>query len=50
MQNRITGLERDLEDADEKGRNNAEELSEFRTVRLTLYWFSCSSKRVPLVS
>ena len=24
MQNRITGLERDLEDADEKGRNNAD--------------------------
>ena len=60
MQNRITGLERDLEDADEKGRNNADgnaraaqleqELSEFRKVRLTSYRFSCSSKRVPLAS
>jgi hypothetical protein len=44
MQNKIAGLERDLEDAGEKGRNNADgnaraaqleqELSEFRLVRL----------------
>ena len=60
MQNRITGLERVLEDAHEKGRNNADgnaraaqleqELSEFRKVRLALYWLSCSSKRVHLAS
>lgn len=47
MQNKITGLERDLEDADEKGRSNAggnaraaqleQELNEFRRVRLTSF-------------
>ena len=47
MQNKIAGLERDLEDACEKGRNNADgnvraaqleqELSEFRRVRLILF-------------
>ena len=46
MQNKIAGLERDLEDAGEKGRINADgnaraaqleqELNEFRNVRLTL--------------
>ena len=46
MQNKIAGLERDLEDADEKGRNNADgnvraaqleqELNEFKRVRLVL--------------
>lgn len=46
MQNRIAGLERDLEDADAKGRNNADgnaratrleqELNEFRRVSLIL--------------
>ena len=55
MQNGITGLERDLEDADEKGRNTRaaqleQELSEFRKVRLALYWLSCSSKLVHLAS
>ena len=53
MQSRITGLERDLEDAGEKGRINAggnarasqleQELNEFRKVHSILI-FSCLSK------
>jgi hypothetical protein len=50
MQNRIAGLERDLEDASEKGRSNADgnaraalleqELNEFRKVFLIFLWSS----------
>lgn len=60
MQNRIAGLERDLEDAGEKGRSNADgnaraaqleqELYEFRTVLLILPVFSYLAKCDPSAS
>lgn len=58
MQNRITGLERDLDDADERGRSNAngnaraaqleQELNEFKKVQHILLWFSPVCLSVPL--